>query len=102
MARSGLLGAGVSRIENMVKFDSPNDLFLFVEATAQMLKDSGFLDAAHRLQTVNDAFYSTGSEWLGELGLELRNIEQDFKVPKAILGRFATIMLKVNEAWPRI
>jgi len=75
-----------------IEFNSPNDLYLYTVATAQMLADSSFPEAAQKLEQVNGIFCTTGSEWLGDLGLVIRSFEKEYLIPKEIQDRFNAIM----------
>jgi len=86
----------------MTIFNSPDDLYRYVTQTIQMLKDINVLSAAELLENVHSSSHTTGSEWLGELGLAVRVIEAEFSVPAEVQERFNSIMAVVKETWPKI
>jgi hypothetical protein len=58
--------------------------------------------AAEILMNAQGNSYTTGSEWLGELGLAVRAIEVEFSVPADAQVRLNTIIETVKETWPKI
>ena len=85
-----------------IEFNSPNDLYLYIVATAQMLAESSLPEAAQKLEQVNGIFYTTGSEWLGDLGLAIRSFEEEYLIPKEIQVRLNVILAHIKKTWPRM
>jgi hypothetical protein len=86
----------------MTKFKSPDDLYQYVAQTIQMLNDINLPHAAKILERVNIIFYTTGSEWLGELGNAAREVERCYSIPDEIQDRLNVIMVAVKETWPKM
>ena len=85
----------------MTKFTSPDELYQYIAQTIAMLIDLDLSHAAKLLNNVQNTSYTTGSEWLGELGTAIRAIEAEFSLPEDIQGRLDTIMTEVNKTWPK-
>ena len=79
--------------------NSPDELNAFVKATIRKLKSAG-LDAQpfERLQSVA---FTTGSEWLGELGLAVRKVASQDIRDEAIRKDLDVIITEVRRAWPK-
>ena len=67
-----------------------------------MLADSSLPEAAQKLDQVNEIFYTTGSEWLGDLALAIRSIEEKYLIPNEIQVRLNAIMAHIKNTWPRM
>jgi hypothetical protein len=99
---SGQMSSSVRLKNIMTKLKSPNDLFLYITETIRLLNDVNITKAATLLENINNTYFTTGSEWLGELGFTVRLIELKFSVPISIQKRLNFIMVKVNEVWPNL
>ncbi len=86
----------------MSKFKSPDDLYTYVVETVEILHSSGISQAAKSIEDANSTFYTTGSEWLGELGLAVRAVEAEFDIHDEIQDRLRLIMKAVKETWPKM
>jgi hypothetical protein len=86
----------------MTNFNSPDDLYRYITQTIQVLNDIDLPRAAELLENVHGNSYTTGSEWLGELGLAIRAIEAKFAVPAGVQERLDSIMAVVRKALPKI
>jgi len=51
---------------------------------------------------VQGIFYTTRSEWLGDLGKTIREIEAKYSFPDDIQARLHMIMTYVGETWPKL
>ena len=92
----------LGRIRIMTKFNTPDNLYRYVAQTIQMLNGMNLRHAAEKLENVNSNFFTTGSEWLGELGLTIRAIEAEFSVPADVQERFNLIMAVVKDTWSKM
>jgi hypothetical protein len=54
------------------------------------------------LQDVQRVAYTSGSEWLGELGHAVRQIEREFDIDSPAAVDLARIMIEVNRVWPSL
>ena len=82
-------------------FASPEELNAFVTATRARMDELGFAAAAAPLARVQDTAYTTGSEWLGDLGVAAREAEACGPLAPEIRERLARIRAAVRGAWPR-
>jgi hypothetical protein len=83
-------------------FDGPDALFALARRVAGDLVRDGRPDAASRLDLANSTGYTTASEWLGELGLAIRDIRKDASLPRDLDRALERIMLAVRSAWPKL
>ena len=82
--------------------DSPDALIRFVSEVCQQLDASGFHSAASRLASIQGTAFTTGSEWLGELGTAVNAVRADRKVPADIREKLETIRAEVRRVWPAL
>ena len=59
-------------------------------------------EAAERLRVVATIAYTTGSEWLGDLGLAVRDVQKKHQVAPAIQEKLERVMSAVHVAWPKM
>ena len=85
----------------MSPFESPAELHPYVRETAQIMAALG-MSAARGLEAVSAQAFTTSSEWLGELGASVRNVESSGDVPSDVQDRLDRIMRLVHEVWPKL
>jgi hypothetical protein len=86
----------------MAPFESPDALDRFVSEVRKQLESTGFATAASRLASVQDTAFTTGSEWLGELGTAVNAIRNDRKLPREIREKLEAIRAEVRRVWPAL
>lgn len=82
------------------EFDTPDALREFAVETAAMMRTAGLLEAARKLDSAAAAVCTTGSEWLGEIGLALRAAAQ--VADPELRRRLARIHGHVRATWPSL
>jgi hypothetical protein len=85
-----------------VEFDSPEDLDRFVSEVRKELDAGGFGSAASRLATVQRTAFTTGSEWLGELGAAVKAIRAERGLPNSLRQKLEAIRVHVRRVWPAL
>jgi hypothetical protein len=85
-----------------VTFDSPDALNRFINEVRAELETLGFQRAARRLTAVQETTYTTGSEWLGELGAAIKVIRKDDDLPANLVAKLETIRAQVRRVWPAL
>ena len=83
------------------RFESPADLNRFVSEVRRELEDSGLIAAASTLAAVQETAFTTGSEWLGELGRAVNEIRKQRDVPSEVRTKLEAIRSEVRRIWPR-
>jgi hypothetical protein len=86
----------------MNTFSNPSELRAFVVNLAGELARDGLPEAAERLRAAANFPAGTSSEWLGELGLAVREVQQKHSPPKPIQDALERVMSAVHTAWPRL
>jgi hypothetical protein len=86
----------------MTQLNSPDALYQYISETIRILEERGFPHAAEQMERVQGIFYTTGSEWLGDLGKTVREIETQHSIPEDIQARLTVIMTYVGETWPKL
>lgn len=86
----------------MNTFSSPSELRAFAIKLADDLARAGMSESAERLRVVATIAYTTGSEWLGDLGLAVREVQKKHHPPPAIQDALERVMSAVHVAWPRM
>ena len=76
------------------------ELYHFIDAVIGKFREAG-LDP-QSLEIVQGTAYATGSEWLGELGLAVRKVEEQIGHRKELRRDLETILGEVHQAWPNI
>jgi hypothetical protein len=66
------------------------------------LEATGLHGAARQLAEIQGAAFTTGSEWLGELGMAVRTIRGECVVPREVDGKLERIMTEVRRVWPAL
>jgi len=72
-------------------FASPSTLRQFALETAAKLSQAGLSEAGNIMETAANFAATTGSEWLGELGLAANTVAKRFKVPEPLGARISRI-----------
>jgi hypothetical protein len=88
--------------ETRMSFAGPDDLNRFVSQVRSELDGLGLHTAAERLGAVQDSAFTTGSEWLGELGSAVRQIQRECTLPETLDGMLERIMREVRRVWPAL
>lgn len=83
-------------------FKSPEELDSFMAKVAERLRGQGQTEAANLLSGVQTVAFSTGSEWLGEVGLIVRRLQREFRLDASVRQDLKRIMRAVNGVWPRL
>jgi len=83
-------------------FKSPEELHAFIEEVAEKLRSKGQMEAAETLTSIQNVAFTTGSEWLGELGLLVRRVQRTFDLDPDIDRDLKRVMRSVNRVWPRL
>ncbi|HLY61725.1 MAG TPA: hypothetical protein VKV95_13340 [Terriglobia bacterium] len=86
----------------MKTFSSPSDLRAFVLNLADELARAGKPEASERLRAAATYPATTSSEWLGELGLAVREVQQKHQPSAATQDALESIMSAVHVAWPKL
>jgi hypothetical protein len=80
-------------------FDSPDDLNRFVSQVRADLEAAGLLAAASRFAAIQGSAFTTGSEWLGELGTAVNEIRREWALAPSLDAELELIMGKVRRVW---
>lgn len=80
-------------------FDSPSDFAAFTQSLVQELRARQLGAAADRLERVTSCAYSSRSEWLGDLGLALRDLYA-MAIPDDLRKKLDLVRDEVRIAWP--
>ena len=83
-----------------MRFGSPDDLNRFITVVRAELEAAGFHEDERRLGGIQSACFTTGSEWLGELGLAVKEIHCRTKLPAHLEAKLDSIMEAVRIGWP--
>ena len=83
-------------------FDGPDDLRRFVAKVRAELERAGLDGAAGRLAAIQDSPFTTGAEWLGELGLAVKEIRKERALPAGLDAKLKRIQKEVRRVWPAL
>jgi hypothetical protein len=83
-----------------MKHRTPDELYNFINHVILELQAQK-LDAKP-LQDVQITGYTTSSEWLGELGKAVREVQKQKIEDGTISSDLLTIMLTVHKVWPHM
>ncbi|HEV2350491.1 MAG TPA: hypothetical protein VG028_11670 [Terriglobia bacterium] len=86
----------------MKAFSSPGELRDFVLKLADELAIAGISEAAEHLHAAATLPCTTGSEWLGELGLAVREVQRKHTPPAQFDDALDLVMSAVHVAWPQM
>ena len=81
-------------------YTDPEEISSRLVALIERLQSSGSPDAAAVLQRTRETAYSTGSEWRGELGQAIREVERRFNLGPDSEDDLRWLMARVHEVWP--
>lgn len=81
---------------------SPEDLYHFASQVRVNLEAAGLDEAAGRFARIQGTAFTTGNEWLGELGDAVREIRRTCAVPTELDAELERIMIEVRRAWPTL
>ena len=84
------------------EFESPEELLAFIARVGDKLMASGQSESAAVLSDLQTVAFTSSSEWLGELGRAVRQIERESSIDADISHDFARIMREVNRVWPSL
>ena len=84
------------------EFKSPEERGAFITEVAKKLRGQGQTEAADLLAGVQTVAFTTGSEWLGEVGLLVRRLQREFELDASVRHDLKRIMRAVNRVWPRL
>ena len=96
------LTPGVGQTRRRVGFDRPGDLDRFVSEVRADLEAAGLRRAAERLAEIQRTAFTTGSEWLGELGAAVREIRSEGALGPELDAKLKRIMAQVRRIWPHM
>ena len=82
------------------RFASPSALRLYAIDTATQLRLAGLSEAGDIMESAANFGATTGSEWLGELGIAAKTIQKRFDVPDALRSRVSRIGLAADSRQP--
>lgn len=77
-----------------------SELYHFIDSVIGKLREAGI--DPHFLEIVQGTAYATGSEWLGEIGLAVRKVEEQIGHREELKRDLETILGEVRQAWPKI
>lgn len=83
-----------------MKLQSPEDLNRFVCELKADLTVAGYRSAAEKLAKVQGTAFTTGNEWLGELGAAVTEIRRECMVTPKLDAKLERIMKEVRRVWP--
>jgi hypothetical protein len=83
-------------------FTDPDDLNRFVSEVRTDLQAAGLDVAAQRIATVQSTAFTTGSEWLGELGVAVNAIRGMHTLPADLDAKLERIKVEVRRVWPSL
>ena len=77
-----------------------SELYHFINAVIRKLLEAG-LDPSP-LEIIQCTAYSTGTEWLGELGRAVRKVEKQNSIAAELREDLETMLREVHRVWPNI
>ncbi len=85
------------------QFSGTDEFYGFIDLLGQRLTTEGLAEHASKLHTlVHEVAWTTGSELLGELGLELKRIQElhEPHLPSDLLAGISRALEFTREYWP--
>jgi hypothetical protein len=84
-------------------FESPDDLLRFVRSLAENLSELHFAESADELLDWSGGVWSTGSEFVGELGVRCRGIlaRDGNRLPQCLRDDLERCLTAYREVFPR-
>jgi hypothetical protein len=80
-------------------FQSPGDVYSFINTVIAKLHEKGF--DARALEEIQSTAYTTGSEWLVELGLAIKKVQKQKINDHDIKEALNRLMRHIRSIWPR-
>lgn len=81
---------------------SPDELYALIDEVISKLKAGGKAEAARILEGPHHAVFTTGSEWLGEIGAAVRQVESECDVSAEERAMLEDVMRDVHRVWPNL
>jgi hypothetical protein len=85
-----------------MRFVTPENLNRLVGEVRADFEAAGLEESARRLAEVQRTAFTTGSEWLGELGMAVRTIRRKCTVPPELDGKLERIVTGIRRVWPAL
>ena len=82
--------------------ESPDDLNRLIRDVTTELEALGLDGAARRFVDIQGTAFTTGSEWLGELGVAVKKIRKECRIPPALDAKLERIVTEVRRVWPTL
>jgi hypothetical protein len=79
-------------------FASPEELNHFVSEVRSELEAAGWVGAAGRFARIQETAFTTGSEWRGDLGMAVKAIRKEHKIPRELDAKLKRILAEVRRA----
>jgi hypothetical protein len=79
-------------------FQSPSEVYSFINKVIQALHEKGF--DAQPLEEIQSTAYTTGSEWLDELRVAIKKVQQQKINDHDIKEALNLLMRHVHSLWP--
>jgi hypothetical protein len=92
----------LDRLRRAKSFESPEKLDQFVSEVRAELEAAGLEAAAGRFAEIQATAFTTGSEWLGELGAAAKEIRREKEIPPALCEKLDRIMREARRVWLRL
>jgi hypothetical protein len=77
-------------------FASTEELNHFVSEVRSELETAGWTGEASRFTRIQETAYTTGSEWRGDLGMAMKAIRKEHKIPRELDGKLKRILAEVR------
>ena len=87
----------------MQPFSGTDDFYAFIDLLGQRLSGEGLAEHAAKLHSlIHEVAWTSGSELLGELGLELKRIQElhEPHLPSDLMEAISRALEFVREFWP--
>ncbi len=94
--------AGGWHRDGMAKDSDSADLGRLIDEVRVELDAAGLGDAAGRLATFQQTAFTTGSEYLGELGLAVKEVRRQQGIPPDLDKKLKQILAAVRGVWPTL
>lgn len=87
----------------MQEFSGTDDFYGFIDLLAQRLSDEGLTNHAAKLHALtHDVAWTSGSELIGELGVELKRLQalHEPQLPADLMEAVTRALTFVRQYWP--
>jgi len=87
----------------MEQFSGTDEFYAFMDLLGRMLAEAGLTESSRRLHVlIHEVAWTTGSELLGELGVELKRIQElhDPRLPAELSEAVSRSLRFVRKYWP--